>query len=267
MPTFELTSPSGKKYRVNAPEGATPDQAYDVLKQHLAQNPDVALPGASEGPVERQIVGGVRGAGRGLASDVVQAGEIAQGLAPGLASTVKSIPGVGSGARALKQFANAPSENVGESIGRVVGSAAPFAALGPEGIAARMAVGSGAGALQPAGTPGERALNTGVGALGGMIPGLSPSALDRLAAAVAAITGFRHGGPWAGLGGAGGTAWLMKQLGLDEMAHAVMSRIPSGLAGAGATEAAAPTVRAIAPQIQQSIEGRDGQQTQDQQTR
>jgi hypothetical protein len=35
MPKFELTSPDGKKYQVEGPEGATPEQAYDILQQQL----------------------------------------------------------------------------------------------------------------------------------------------------------------------------------------------------------------------------------------
>lgn len=33
MPTFMLTSPEGKQYKVNAPEGATVEQAFEYLKQ------------------------------------------------------------------------------------------------------------------------------------------------------------------------------------------------------------------------------------------
>lgn len=33
MPTFVLTSPEGKQYKVNAPEGATVEQAFEYLKQ------------------------------------------------------------------------------------------------------------------------------------------------------------------------------------------------------------------------------------------
>lgn len=35
MPTFDFTDPSGKKYSVNGPEGATPAQALAILQQHL----------------------------------------------------------------------------------------------------------------------------------------------------------------------------------------------------------------------------------------
>lgn len=36
MPDFEFTSPSGTKYKVTGPEGSTPEQAFDVLRGHVA---------------------------------------------------------------------------------------------------------------------------------------------------------------------------------------------------------------------------------------
>jgi hypothetical protein len=35
MPTFDLTSPDGKTYSVEGPDGATPAQAFQILQQHL----------------------------------------------------------------------------------------------------------------------------------------------------------------------------------------------------------------------------------------
>lgn len=35
MPSFIFTSPEGKKYTVNGPEGATKDQAWGILQQQL----------------------------------------------------------------------------------------------------------------------------------------------------------------------------------------------------------------------------------------
>jgi hypothetical protein len=40
MPSFEFTSPEGKSYTVQGPEGATPEQAFSMLQQHLgSQSP------------------------------------------------------------------------------------------------------------------------------------------------------------------------------------------------------------------------------------
>lgn len=35
MPSFELTSPDGKKYIINGPEGSTPEQAFQILQSQL----------------------------------------------------------------------------------------------------------------------------------------------------------------------------------------------------------------------------------------
>jgi hypothetical protein len=38
MPTFDFTSPEGKTYSVEGPEGATQDQAFQILQQQIGQN-------------------------------------------------------------------------------------------------------------------------------------------------------------------------------------------------------------------------------------
>lgn len=44
MPTFEFTSPEGKKYLVEGPEGATKEQAFGILQQQLGPAPAKAAP-------------------------------------------------------------------------------------------------------------------------------------------------------------------------------------------------------------------------------
>jgi hypothetical protein len=44
MPTFEFTSPEGKKYRIQGPDGATKEQAFGILQQQLAAAPAAAAP-------------------------------------------------------------------------------------------------------------------------------------------------------------------------------------------------------------------------------
>jgi hypothetical protein len=39
MPSFEFTSPEGKRFTVDGPPGATTKQAFDILQQHLGANP------------------------------------------------------------------------------------------------------------------------------------------------------------------------------------------------------------------------------------
>jgi hypothetical protein len=43
MPTFDFTSPEGKTYSVNGPDGATTGQAFQVLQQHLGLPPGFVL--------------------------------------------------------------------------------------------------------------------------------------------------------------------------------------------------------------------------------
>src|SRR4051812_49436061 len=42
MPTFDFTSPDGKNYSVDGPEGATSEQAFGMLQQHLG-GPQVGM--------------------------------------------------------------------------------------------------------------------------------------------------------------------------------------------------------------------------------
>ncbi len=60
MPTFVLTSPDGKKYRVSGPEGTTGEQALAKLQSHLGS----AAPAKPEGPSE--VESGLAGAGQGV---------------------------------------------------------------------------------------------------------------------------------------------------------------------------------------------------------
>lgn len=51
MPTFEITSPEGKKYRVTGPEGSTREQALARVRGGQAEAPaDSAAPAADAGP-------------------------------------------------------------------------------------------------------------------------------------------------------------------------------------------------------------------------
>ncbi len=42
MPTFDFTSPDGKSYSVQGPDGATPEQAFQMLQQHIGE-PQVGM--------------------------------------------------------------------------------------------------------------------------------------------------------------------------------------------------------------------------------
>ncbi|WP_323141277.1 hypothetical protein [Massilia phyllosphaerae] len=105
MPTFEFTSPDGKKYSVDGPPGATKEQAFQVLQTRLGngqpQNEADRLPDGSMGvPLD-----GGRNVGapdtRSLKDKAVGAGETALSLLTGatggtlgmLGGTVKGVAG------------------------------------------------------------------------------------------------------------------------------------------------------------------------------
>ncbi len=50
MPTFEFTSPDGKVYEVGGPEGATQEQAFQILQTRLGQTPSRPTPQATPTP-------------------------------------------------------------------------------------------------------------------------------------------------------------------------------------------------------------------------
>jgi hypothetical protein len=55
MPTFEFTSPEGKSYEIEGPEGATQEQAFGILQQHLGAAP--TKPAAPAAPPQKLVAG------------------------------------------------------------------------------------------------------------------------------------------------------------------------------------------------------------------
>lgn len=50
MPTFEFTSPEGKAYEINGPEGATKEQAFQILQQRIGGSIESPAPQATQQP-------------------------------------------------------------------------------------------------------------------------------------------------------------------------------------------------------------------------
>lgn len=70
MPTFDFTSPEGKSYSVEGPEGATSEQAFQILQQHLGTAPATfaeRFPASSEPSMAEDAAKSV-GAGLGNAT-------------------------------------------------------------------------------------------------------------------------------------------------------------------------------------------------------
>lgn len=79
MPTFDFTSPDGKTYSVNGPEGATQEQAFAMLNQHLGQ----AAPAT-----DNSLAGSAKALGSGLANAAIgtlgTSGDVRQLMASGM---------------------------------------------------------------------------------------------------------------------------------------------------------------------------------------
>jgi hypothetical protein len=100
MPTFDFTSPDGKSYSVQGPDGATPEQAFQMLQQHIGGDAPQAGMGedaaksvaAGLGTATIGALGGV-GDIRSLASSAIDAAGNKLGFDP---STVKNAASAAS---------------------------------------------------------------------------------------------------------------------------------------------------------------------------
>lgn len=179
MPTYEVTSPDGRTFEVTAPEGAS---QKDVLA-YAQSNFEKLAPKETLGGNLKEFAKGVIPGGIGL---LETAGVGASALLPDDYETktrefIKSAAAAGK-----KPFEAAPGyeESIGRKFGEGVGSAAPFFAMGPAGVAGRLAatglgLGAGAGearigAEQKGATAEERRIATMLGAPVGLLDILAP---------------------------------------------------------------------------------------------
>jgi hypothetical protein len=187
MPSFELTSPWGQKYRVNAPEGATQDQAYAVLKQHLSQTQDNPIGQEAAVQRDRDQPGLTGMAARGLTG-------VAQGFGELAASGGKML-----GMKPGQTFEDEEKAKINptEQIGRMIGRAGvPM----PGGALVQGAAGAVEGGLQPADSWTSRAKNAAIGA--GSASGLSAIARQMNPHELAHVAGLLTGLHTGGFGGA-----------------------------------------------------------------
>lgn len=147
MPTFDFTSPDGKTYSVDGPEGATSEQAFQMLQQHLgAQQPSVGTATAiGRGAAQGLTLGGYDEL-RGLA----EAGGVKPNEPASLGSLLKGgfnlltgsgNEGFNAGSDRVRSELKAseeqhPTATMGGEIGGALGGAL---ALGPLSIAGRAA--------------------------------------------------------------------------------------------------------------------------------
>jgi hypothetical protein len=232
MPSFELTSPWGQKYRVNAPEGATEAQAYDVLKQHLSQTQDNPIGQEAAVQRDRAQPGFTGMAARGLTG-------VAQGVGELAAEGGKMF-----GMKPGQVFSDEEKADIRptEQLGRIVGRAGVPT---PGGPLVQGAVGGVEGALQPADSWTDRAKNAAIGA--GSASGLAAIARRvpprELAHIAGLLSGFSHGGfGGAYLGGSLGRTHLAGRLG--QLVQSFATHYPGVAAqlGIGAEKAGEKTI-------------------------
>lgn len=158
MPTFEFTSPEGKKYTVNGPDGATEAQAFQILQQQLGTKPpeqSFAMdPMKDMSRTERTLAGVGKafadlGRGAGQLAGVVSRDEVAE-------------------ARKLDApLMNTTAGKVGNFAGNVAALAPTALIPGANTVAGAGVIGAGAGLLQPSTSTSETLTNLALGAAGG----------------------------------------------------------------------------------------------------
>lgn len=180
MPTFEFTSPEGKKYSVDGPPGATKEQAFQVLQARLQGgqvDPNIAgVPGADPTALDGNRNAGVKQADPSLVDralgGVEGAASVISGATTGLAGLVGgALAGVGKSiydgdfgtqkgiqtaekyaAEGMDKFTYSPRTAEGqrqvEALGHVMNEALPLTAQTAELQALGKGISAGRGALQ-----------------------------------------------------------------------------------------------------------------------
>jgi hypothetical protein len=164
MPAFEFTSPDGKKYIINGPEGSTPQQAYQILQQQIG-------------------AGQIKAETPGIGSQLLSVPkEFVKGAASGL---VQAAGGLGAlpyaGARYFMPELK-PFEQTG--FGQAITGAERYLAPNDEGVVTQLAGGLGSFAS----ILGPQVLLRGLGTAG-RFAGMAPRAAAPVAVAQTAGLG------------------------------------------------------------------------------
>jgi hypothetical protein len=194
MAVYQITTPSGAKYRIEGPENASEDALIRAAKQYefAERRREIdALSAVPPEPPETTVGGNIKETFKGIVPGAVNLAETAgtgiTALLPedtekAARSKLAEIAGA-----IKKPFEAAPGyeDSVGRKLGEGLGSTGPFFALAPFGIAG-VAAGVGLGAAAGAGearqraeaegiTGSDRALATALGIGPGLFDALAPS--------------------------------------------------------------------------------------------
>lgn len=196
MPTFSFTSPDGNTYDIEAPEGATQEQAFSMLQQHLGQQeqpqqaPQVREPtlgqkllGAGEAALTTAT--GAVGGALGMLGGTL--GGIAGSLATGKIGTREGARMVEESAiQGAGQLTYQPRTEAGKEYAGAIGEAAQ--ALAPLAVVAPETAALGA-SVKPATVATRAAVSKGISEVptpsGGALPSVGASGTARGAQRVA----------------------------------------------------------------------------------
>lgn len=184
MPAFEVTSPDGTKYRVNAPDGATQDDAIAYVQRNLSaqQKPrDPYADTAAGQSVGQNLLSGIGGGMTSLYLGGKQmAAQAADYLAPRSPTLSSLITGknptraqevqaeIEQHKRAIAGLNTTTAGSIGDFVGQAA-LAVPAAFIpGANTTVGAAALGAGIGALQPVGDGESRSTNMVLGAGGGV---------------------------------------------------------------------------------------------------
>lgn len=166
MAAFTFTSPDGKNYTVQGPDGATSDQAFAILQQQLKGQQ------AAYSPVEGMSTAGKLAAGFG--QRLVQANDAArQALLPKTVYDPESGQDIQTGSTAdadiaeHRQLDKPLNATTAGRLGNMAGSVAIASAVPIAGLPGAAAGGALEGLTQPTLGDESRAANTALGAAGG----------------------------------------------------------------------------------------------------
>lgn len=165
MAEYNITSPTGEKFKITAPDDATQDQVMSYAQKQFGQDTMSAQNAKAErfsklNPIHKGLIG---------------VGQSLHNLGMG----AEQMLGLKSQADidALRQKEAYMDTSTAKNIGNVVGSALPFAATvaipGVNTVTGGALLGAGASALEPVGTGESRLKNIAIGgAAGGALTGL-----------------------------------------------------------------------------------------------
>lgn len=196
MPRFEITSPDGKRFEINAPEGATQEQALEFAKSQFAGQsaPAPAVPQERSGISD--FFGGIKKAATDDVLGVKQLGALA-GIGD-KAALEKEAADVKVRDAAMMDTALGKTGNFVGQVGmallpggflKVASKAAPVlsflgkagdALLAPKTLGGAAALGSATGVVQPATSDEDRVTNALIGGAGGTAGTLAARGISRV---------------------------------------------------------------------------------------